>query len=182
MNLMQNDIERAISSYLNSFSWYEPSNKKSPEYVAHYLVSQLINAHLLDVQFDSELREPVKEFEKFVRQIQGELDCIYFDISDFPASSFLKKLSALKPSPVLQDYHNLVVKLLKIILLRISESSNPKIAQKKVTTSLLSIIQTYAPAAVVVPRFNDKEQQSEKELFEEEQLEVLLQNFLDITV
>lgn len=177
MNLMHNDVERAISQYLDAFSWYAPSNHKSSEYLAHSHVSQLINGHLLGVYFEPELSERLKDFESIVRQIQAELGCIYLDISDMSASKYIKGLAGLKPNPILRDYHSLVVKLLKIILLRVSESSNPKLAQSKVKNCLLAIIKIHAAESQCAPLFKD-----EVEKCEEKELTVLLKNYLDITL
>jgi hypothetical protein len=179
MNLMHNDVERAISLYLDAFSWYKPSNQKSSEYVAHRLVSQLINGHLLGVYFEPELSERIKDFESIVRQIQAELDCIYLDISDMSTSKYIKGLAGLKPNPILRDYHALVVKLLKIILFCASESSNPKLALKIINDCLNTIIQVYVPTALAAPVFKDE---NEKEQQKNIDFDTLLKNYLDITL
>ena len=94
MNLFQNEIDSAVTSYLDAYTWHEPSNKRSAEYRAHKLVAQLINAHLIGVQCESDICERVKDLDGFVRQLQAEFDCIYIDPSrrnDVKGKVFLLK-------------------------------------------------------------------------------------------
>ena len=175
MNLFQNEIDSAVSSSLDAYTWHEPSNKRSAEYRAHKLVAQLINAHLIGVQCESDICERVKDLDGFVRQLQAEFDCIYIDLSVGTFPKTIERLSKLKPNPILAEYHSLVVKLLKIILVRVQESSNPTLAEQKLSDFIMAVVQVFSPPAKVQPRYTEVDVQDEKQ-----EVDKLIEYYLDI--
>jgi len=141
------------------------------------MVARLITAQFKDVSEFTDIAIINKELDDFIRELRTEYDCICinFDLYDYPP--FIKKLEGLKVYDDLDEYHFLIVDLLKLILFRVGHSDEQRHIEKQFKEFVVALIEKYKPAVKIKPLFKDKKQPNK-----DNDILALIRQQVDITI
>lgn len=133
-----------------------PQKKNSLAFKVHRWIGLLINAHFLKITELSDLISLNETMAQFVRELKSEFDMIYINYEDYSYPAFINKLSALRYGGPLEEYHNMIIETLKIILFRAGTDTNQEKAENYLWNFIEEKINKIKPPENKKTMFGDK--------------------------
>jgi hypothetical protein len=145
-----------LLSYKDFYRTTEPKDIKEFEYRVHQLVGRLIHAQFETVHEFDDISIICRETDDLIRELKAEFDCVNIKLNDQDFPRFIRKLESYKVYAELDDYHNQIIHLLKLLLFRIGRSDAKREIENQFKEFLMVLIEKYEPPTKLKSLFKDK--------------------------